>query len=280
MKLYVEYTKDVDDKIGFINFSDLEKQKNKNGGSVSKDEYDTINNLIGTHFRYFKIYNNTYGKLSKNEESILIDFLHNIDLKTRFEIIALIHKIGFNVTEERMITGQETDFIDANDIYRELYRKISNNPNDYQTITRYLNIDTSDISTNNENFDTKLGETLKSYFINPDEKLKTLLSILNNEKLRLYTKDIHPRMRILERIILKYPNISEHSDKIEKNIDKFFLELTRAINKKNPITITNYCNTKRLMKASKFAARIHLDDVKVGIDKNGNIHTIYINGDN
>ena len=272
LNLYKTLASGKMEKIDYISFADLQMFKHINGADLTQEEFDTINSYKNSKIKYYMV--------KPEDDKVVLTFLEGVSAEERLKIITDMHRIAFNISEQKSFNAQLVDFVEIKDIKDELISKLLIDPEDYDNITSYLGLNLENIqdAVNEGEYDDAkkyIEQELDGYLTK--KKLDCLEQILNNEAFKGFADTTHGRMRLLERIIFdSTENMVKTPYEIKKITSKEILKLKKAIEKAKSIDVFNY-NAKRSNGTSvyKYAPQIKLGKITIGLNDKAQLHTIY-----
>lgn len=286
LSLYKKLTGGEVANLNFMNFIYLENMKNFNGGSITQEEFNRLNEYHKEYIEFFQAHMSKSPKYSNDydDSALKIVFANGIDLpvEKRLAIIADFHKIAFNVPEDKLLAGEQLELVETEDIAFEIAKNLQKSSDNYIKIMSYLGLSDDEIS----DIQTEANSSLSSATELLQEKLqdrrstqmKNLCEILNNENFKDLMVTTHARMRFLERIVFADgSNITKSAKIIKSNESKALTALRKELQKND--YVKNYSTEKLTGKNPRYGAQICLsrqrEKTVLGLDKFGHIHTIY-----
>ena len=268
---YIRLTKGQKTRIEFINFLAIESIKQKNGGSITSEEFAFINDYKDSVFKYF----------TAKDDEIEVAFCNGVTAEKRLEFIRDLYKIAFNKTSEDMLSGEAPIEIKIADVIEDISYRYAKNNEDYPNTLAYLGIDNEDLDIALE--DLPLGEAtnvMKEYLSNAKyrAKLEALTEILNNEDFDNFIDRPHSRMRVVERFVFEDPkNLDKNSFQLMKKTSTEIKKIRAAIEKNEKISFTNYKaqTTVNGKKETIYGPRVSVKDYTIAINDAAQIHTIW-----
>ena len=268
---YIRLTKGQKTRIEFINFLAIESIKQKNGGSITSEEFALINDYKDSVFKYF----------TAKDDEIEVAFCNGVTAEKRLEFIRDLYKIAFNKTSEDMHSGEAPIEIKIADVIEDISYRYAKNNEDYPNTLAYLGIDNEDLDIALE--DLPLGEAtnvMKEYLSNAKyrAKLEALTEILNNEDFDNFIDRPHSRMRVVERFVFEDPkNLDKNSFQLMKKTSTEIKKIRAAIEKNEKISFTNYKaqTTVNGKKETIYGPRVSVKDYTIAINDAAQIHTIW-----
>ena len=112
-----------------MNFARIEQFKNANGGSLTKEEYEILNNYYSKGVKYVELYISAPEKYVANnyirKPLVKINFVDKVSTKDRLSIVANFHRILFNTSEDKIIAGTSIEKVSQQDVVKELAKMLA-----------------------------------------------------------------------------------------------------------------------------------------------------------
>ena len=268
---YIRLTKGQKTRIEFINFLAIESIKQKNGGSITSEEFALLNNYKDSVFKYF----------TARDDEIEVAFCNGVPAEKRLEFIRDLYKIAFNKTSDDMHSGEAPIAIRTADVIEDISYRYAKNNEDYPNSLAYLGVNDEDIDIAME--DLSVQETItvmKEYLSNAKyrAKLEALTEILNNEDFDNFIDRPHSRMRVVERFVFDDPkNLDKNTFQLMKKTSTEIKKIRAALEKTEKISFTNY-KAQTMVNGKKetiYGPRVSVKDYTIAINDAAQIHTIW-----
>ena len=268
---YIRLTKGQKTRIEFINFLAIESIKQKNGGSITSEEFALLNNYKDSVFKYF----------TARDDEIEVAFCNGVSAEKRLEFIRDLYKIAFNKTSDDMHSGEAPIAIRTADVIEDISYRYAKNNEDYPNSLAYLGVNDEDIDIAME--DLSVQETItvmKEYLSNAKyrAKLESLTEILNNEDFDNFIDRPHSRMRVVERFVFDDPkNLDKNAFQLKKKTTSEIKKIRAALEKTEKISFTNY-KAQTMVNGKKetiYGPRVSVKDYTIAINDAAQIHTIW-----
>ena len=268
---YIRLTKGQKTRIEFINFLAIESIKQKNGGSITSEEFALLNNYKDSVFKYF----------TARDDEIEVAFCNGVTAEKRLEFIRDLYKIAFNKTSDDLHSGEAPIAIRTADVIEDISYRYAKNNEDYPNSLAYLGVNDEDIDIAME--DLSVQETItvmKEYLSNAKyrAKLEALTEILNNEDFDNFIDRPHSRMRVVERFVFDDPkNLDKNTFQLMKKTSTEIKKIRAALEKTEKISFTNYKaqTTVNGKKETIYGPRVSVKDYTIAINDAAQIHTIW-----
>ena len=268
---YIRLTKGQKTRIEFINFLTIESIKQKNGGSITPEEFALINDYKDSVFKYF----------TARDDEIEVAFCNGVSAEKRLEFIKDLYKMAFNKTSSDMHSGEAPITIRTADVIEDISYRYAKNNEDYPNSLAYLGVNDEDLDIVMEAL--SVSETItvmKEYLSNAKyrAKLEALTEILNNEDFDNFIDRPHSRMRVVERFVFDdSKNLYKNTFQLMKKTSTEIKKIRAAIEKTEKISFTNYSaqTTVNGKKETIYGPRVKVKDYTIAINDAAQIHTIW-----
>ena len=302
LSLYKEYCEGDVTNFEFLNFLKLQNFKHiKSGGyDITKDEFNLIYSLKQNGLIAY-----IDAPVSPKGKSIKIQFTRNASAEERLKVLSDIYKIAFAKSERDLMSPETPELITANIIVHEIAINLAralekNKKDDYENLLKYLKIEKEDIVQHLKDYgiafengavnadeskeveieDFKiLTETIEKYLNMKLDKtrMNSLEKLLNYKKFKGFMSSPHARMRLVARKILNdIENYNLQLTTLNKKLKDTITQIKSIIESQPYILLQDYItNSSEKVKNPHCGARIIINNVTMGINNNGEIHTIY-----
>jgi hypothetical protein len=288
---YNEYGKGEHKAFSYRDFVLLEDMKKFYKSSLSKDEFDKINELCETCVDIFKT---NMPNDEKNNFEVKFKKDAFLSVQERLKVIVDLFPIVFNAKEDELIKPyEEVETVESNKVIQELvFRFAKANKSDeekglhgYENTMEYLGLGEKDLQNIREVAANRGYKTTEAYvrelFKNKgcEDKLDNLSVVLNNPIFNKYMKTVHVRMRFLERFVLNQDGAINNIDSLnEKTVDAVN-ELEKNIYSQFKTKVTRYKAVKfddegKVLEIKK-CPQIEVDGTLISLNSEGGFHTIF-----
>ncbi len=275
INMYKTYTGGEIGKVDFRQFLTLQTFKHINGGDISQEEFDFLETNKDNVFKYFI--------LKEDAEKLVLAFCNGVSAKDKLKFAADFHKVAYNMTDSKLIKGDEYSIATSLDIKEELKNKLSRDASDYERILEYLDISEETMEAvaaevedgNFEEARILIGSALNSKAL--DEKINGLVNVINNPVFKDFIGGVHGRMRFIERILFsRQTNLTKTPYQMKQITSKLVEELKEQIEYASNIDLTNYTvRNSSGTSVHKYAPQIKIKGKTIGLNDRAEIHTIY-----
>ena len=274
LEMYKKFNNNELGKNDFRAFLELQTLKHINGGDITQEEFERLENYKDDKIKFFVI---------KDSNNVYVSFCNGVSASERLKILADFHKIAFNVSEQKNIKGDEYSKATSADVKEELKNKLSTNIDDYENIIRYLDIPEETLEEVAADIDDGNIEdariTLNSILNNKcyEEKINNIVFVLNNPAFENFIGGVHGRMRFIERVLFANPRNMNKTPLEMKRISSIGVsKLKEQIESLPTIDFTNYIARKQDgTSIHKYGAQVKIKEKTIGLNDRAEIHTLY-----